>query len=247
MQVIFRRTGERRYAVVVVVPGSAAQTMSPAPGFDRDIPHDLVHYVVEAELGLDAGVFGRASRGAGTFYAAETAIDSRNQARKRRKQARREQALHRERANEEQLETSERLAAVCDIAWRRRHGQRPSPAFIQPGSPNSTVDSAGVERVVSRLDQLAPLWNQLPVGGELAFTWPSLDGVSTPKGNAAPDAQVSPTSALPPTHPKPNERVWSLLRTRVDEFRTAVEGAANISKCRSSRDDADHLLIRELP
>ena len=177
MQVSFRRTGERRYAVIVVVPGAAPLTMSPAPGFDQNIPHDLVHYVVEAELGLDAGVFGRASRGGGTFYAAETASNARERARNRRKQARREQSLHRERANEVQLETSERLAAVCDVAWRRRHGQRPAPGFIPPLSPVSAVDSARIERVVSRLDQLAPLWSQLPVGGDLAFTWPSLDGV----------------------------------------------------------------------
>jgi hypothetical protein len=174
MQVIFRRIGERRYSVIVEVAGEAAQTMCPAPGFDAHIPHDLVHYVVEAELGLEAGVFGRAARGGGTFYAAETATHSRERARRRRKQARREQALRRERAHEEQLTTSERLAALCDIEWRRRHGQRPDPAFWQPSSPVSALDAARVERVVSRLDQLAPLWNRLPVGGQLAMTWPSL-------------------------------------------------------------------------
>jgi hypothetical protein len=176
MRVIFRRTGERRYAVTVAVPGEAAQTMSPAPGFDQHIPHDLVHYVVEAELGLDAGVFGRAARGGGTFYTAATSSNSRDKARMRRKQARRELALRRERANEEQLETSERLAALCDVTWRRRHGQRPELGFSRSASPISAVDSARVERVVSRLDQLAPVWNHLPVGGELAFTWPGLDG-----------------------------------------------------------------------
>ncbi|HEY0466847.1 MAG TPA: hypothetical protein VGC79_21725 [Polyangiaceae bacterium] len=176
MRVVFRRTGERRYAVVVEVPGEAAQTMSPAPGFDQHIPHDLVHYVVEAELGLEAGVFGRAARGGGTFYVAEMRTNSRDQARRRRKQARREQALRRESVNEEQLNTSERLAALCDVAWRRRHGQRPDPALWSPPSvsPVSALDAARVERVVSRLDQLAPLWNRLPVGGQLALTWPSL-------------------------------------------------------------------------
>lgn len=93
MRVGFKRTGERRYAVVVEVPGEAAQIMSPAPGFDEHIPHDLVHYVVEATLELEAGVFGRAARGGGTFRAAETATNAREQARKRRRQARREQAL----------------------------------------------------------------------------------------------------------------------------------------------------------
>jgi hypothetical protein len=174
MRVLFRRTAQRRYAVVIEVPGQAAQTMNPAPGFDPHIPHDLVHYVVEAELGLDAGVFGRAAHGAGTFHAVQTAGDARDEARRRRKQARREQALRRERSREEQLTTSERLAYLCDVAWRRRHGQRPDPAFWSASLPVSEIDAARVERVVSHLDRLAPLWNRVPVGGELAFTWPSL-------------------------------------------------------------------------
>jgi hypothetical protein len=174
MRVVFRRTGERRYAVMVEVPGQAAQTMNPAPGFDEYIPHDLVHYVVEAALGLETGVFGRAARGGGTFYAAETAGSSREQARKRRKQARREQGLHRERANAEQLETSERIAYLSDIAWRRRHGQRPDPNYTPPSAPISALDAARIERVVSVLDELAPRWHELTTGGELTFTWPNL-------------------------------------------------------------------------
>jgi hypothetical protein len=174
MRVVFQRTGERRYAVVVEVPGQAAQTMNPAPGFDDHIPHDLVHYVVEAALGLEAGVFGRAARGGGTFYAAGSATNSRDQARRRRKQARREQGLRRERANEEQLETSERIAYLSDIAWRRRQGQRPDLAFTAPSAPLSALDAARVERVVLLLDELAPQWNQLCAGGELSFSWPGL-------------------------------------------------------------------------
>jgi hypothetical protein len=173
MRVIFRRTGERRYAVVVEVPGQPAQTMNPAPGFDPHIPHDLVHYVVEARLGLAAAVFGRAARGGGTFYA-EAATPSREQARKRRKQARREHGLRRERANEEQLQTSERIAYLSDIAWRRRHGQRPDPRYASPSLPISPLDAERVEQVVSVLDELAPQWNQLTTGGELTFNWPSL-------------------------------------------------------------------------
>jgi len=174
MRVIFRRTGERRYAVVIEVPGQATQTMSPAPGFDPHIPHDLVHYVVEAELGLEGGVFGRAARGGGTFYAAETVTNAREQARLRRKRARREQALSRVGTHREELDASERLAYLCDVAWRRRQGQRPDPAFWSAASPISAMDVERVERVVARLGPLASRWNQLAVGGELALTWPGL-------------------------------------------------------------------------
>jgi hypothetical protein len=176
MRVTFRRTGERGYAVIVEVPGRSVQTMSPAPGFDEDIPHDLVHYVVEAELRLEAGVFGRAARGGGTFYGAASTPSPREQARARRKQARREQALRREPANQEQLATSERLAALCDLAWRRRHGQRPDPSFWQAAAaPLSPAEAVRIERVVSRLDRLAPAWRQLRSGGELTFEWPGME------------------------------------------------------------------------
>lgn len=174
MRVVFQRTGERRYAVVVEVAGQAAQTMNPAPGFDPHIPHDLVHYVVEAALGLESGVFGRAASGGGTFYPAQTATNAREQARKRRKQARREQGLRRERANEEQLATSERIAYLSDIAWRHGQGQRPDPTFAPPSSPISALDAERIQRVLSVLNELAPQWHQLAPGGELTFSWPGL-------------------------------------------------------------------------
>lgn len=70
MEVVFKRTGARRYAVNVAVPGRGVQRIHPAPGYDDDIPHDLVHYVVEAKLRLTNGVFGRAAQGGGSFIAA---------------------------------------------------------------------------------------------------------------------------------------------------------------------------------
>lgn len=174
MHVIFRRTGERRYAVVVQVPGKPEQVMNPAPGFDEHIPHDLVHYVVEAELELRGGVFGRAAQGGGTFApAAPDGGSARQRARERRKQARREQALAREQDNEAQMRESEHLAYCADIAWRRQHGQRPDPRFSQTLGPLSHEDAQRVERVVTRLNEVAPRWRALPIGDALAFVWPS--------------------------------------------------------------------------
>ena len=93
MVVRFKRTGARRYAVVVEVAGEPARTMDPAPGYDDDIPHDIVHYVVEACCGMMHGVYGRAAAGGGTFVTlAEQDTTPRERARQQRKQRRRASA-----------------------------------------------------------------------------------------------------------------------------------------------------------
>jgi hypothetical protein len=174
MNVRFRRTGVRRYAVVVTLAGESPRAMDPAPAYDDDIPHDLVHYVVEAELGLANGVYGRAARGAGTFVTtAEQDASPRERARKQRKQQRRERALGaRDTRHAAEMERSERLAALCDVAWRRKHGQDADPMRSAPVP--QTADAADVERIVSRLDAIAPLWRALPAGEELVFEWPNV-------------------------------------------------------------------------
>lgn len=176
MDVVFQRTGARRYAVIVEVAGRPPLAMNPAPGFDEHIPHDLVHYAVEAELRLNAGVFGRVASGGGTFVpAAHDAQSPRERARGWRRQLRREASLGAaDAASRCDLAKSERLAGLCDLAWRRRHGQRPDPARSEPPERLPTDDAACIERVVARLDELARSWSQLPSGGALVFTWPSL-------------------------------------------------------------------------
>jgi hypothetical protein len=179
MEVVFERTGERRYAVVVAVPGEGVFSLSPAPGYDDHIPHDLVHYVVEAELGLTSGVFGRAAKGGGSFIArSERDAGPRERARKRRQRQRRESSLRRSDDPEVgDMAVSERLAAACDLAFRRRHGQRPDPTRPAPPATASAEDAARIDRVVARLGQLAPVWNALPVGGRMVFSWPGLQPV----------------------------------------------------------------------
>jgi hypothetical protein len=174
MIVSFKRTGARRYAVIVDLPGQAPQVMDPAPGYDDDIPHDLVHYVVEAELGMTAGVYGRAAKGGGTFVGAgDVGLNARERARQQRKQQKRESSLRaRDDASAREMETSERLAALCDVAWRRKHGQRPD-ALRKAPVPLSEQDVARTAKVVARLDELAPLWRALPIGEQLSFEWPS--------------------------------------------------------------------------
>lgn len=177
MHVSFKRTGERRYAVIVSAQGQPTRAADPAPGYDDDIPHDLVHYVVEAELRLQHGVYGRAAAGAGSFIATgEYDTHPRERARQQRKQRKREHALqaHSAAATSE-MTTSERLAALSDVAWRRGAGQ--GPDHLRKAPIFQPEDAAVVERVVARLDKLAPLWRALPVGSALVFEWPRLEPV----------------------------------------------------------------------
>ena len=62
--------------------------MNPAPGYDDYLPHDLLHFVAEAEWNLDGAVFGQLARGgdAGTFYPTDKSLIPRAMRdRKRRK------------------------------------------------------------------------------------------------------------------------------------------------------------------
>ena len=59
MIVVFRRTGQRRYSVEAQRPEFPDLVMNPGPGYDKFMPHDMMHLVVEAQLGLTRGVFGQ--------------------------------------------------------------------------------------------------------------------------------------------------------------------------------------------
>jgi hypothetical protein len=177
MDVSFKRTGERRYAVITEVPGQGVRRMDPAPGYDEQIPHDLVHYVVEAELKLVGGLFGRTASGGGTFLAgAEDDRDHRQRQRDRRKQLRREDRLRRQdHQGDSDMARSERFTGICDLAWRRRHGQRGEAAAWLKPDPLSPEDEAVVERVLGHLDEIARIWSALPVGGAITFAWPGVE------------------------------------------------------------------------
>src|SRR5262249_17290826 len=117
MDIEFRRTGERRYAIMVRRADLTTLEMSPAPGYDPLMPHDLLHYVVERELGLRSGIFGQIAQGgcAGTFHIATPAAGRREAARQRRHLDKRDARLLRE-GKRDGL-ASERSVYICQQAW----------------------------------------------------------------------------------------------------------------------------------
>jgi hypothetical protein len=54
---------ERRYDVYVERDRATDLFITPAPGYHDWLPHDLLHFVAEAEFGLDGGVFGDLAAG----------------------------------------------------------------------------------------------------------------------------------------------------------------------------------------
>ena len=104
---------------------------------------------------------------------------------------------------------SERIAALCDVAWRRKHGQRPDASRSAP-VPRSQ-DAAVVERVVARLDAIAPLWRALPVGAALVFEWPSVVPAEA-RTSSRPRRTSGPVTGAGSTRPRPRRSCTTSTR-----------------------------------
>ncbi|KTE34045.1 MULTISPECIES: hypothetical protein [unclassified Sphingopyxis] len=194
MKVHFIRSGERRYSMRIERAGLPVLAMDPAPGFDPDVPHDMVHFVVEAVLGLKGGVFGQIAAGgtAGSFHveAAGGKVDAREQRRTVRKQVARGKKLIEAQGREGEL--SELAAFLFDIAWRSGH--RPdSPeqraalseadrvrATLSP-EERAAIDAAR-PAVFAAFDRLAADWRALGTGEALVLEWPTLRRLDQPIG-----------------------------------------------------------------
>ena len=161
MRVSFVRTGERRYAIEADRGDGRLMHMPQAPGFDRRLPHDLVHFVVERHYGLAGGVFGQLAAGgdAGTFFTIPH----------RRRDAARRLSARLGALGREEMARSERLAGACMAAWHARRGDRWDFAetVAQP-------DAAEVsEAVLAELDEIATRWHAVQVGGRITLDWPA--------------------------------------------------------------------------
>jgi hypothetical protein len=174
--------------------------MDPAPGFDPLVPHDLLHLVVEDELGLLGGIFGQLARGgtAGTFFArpsadfahesapsarANSTVNRRTQARERRRAARHGRALLAQ--GRDDAARSERATFLCLYEWLARSDapQRRARAAamredarhirqLQSDHERAALDMNALARVCARLDTLSLQWSSLSVGECLVVEWP---------------------------------------------------------------------------
>jgi hypothetical protein len=162
MLVRFRKTGARRYDVLVDRE-RAPSVVARAPGYDDYLPHDLLHFVVEAEWGLDGAIFGQLAAGGdpGIFLPVDPElvgpwVRGRKLRPKTHPKGRR----------------SELLAYALECAWNARRGRRPLPDGWEDLLAAARIDRKELARVSASLDELAERWHNLRIGEELALEWP---------------------------------------------------------------------------
>ncbi|MDQ8703834.1 hypothetical protein RCO28_15230 [Streptomyces sp. LHD-70] len=163
MRIVFTKGPGTSYDIAVHREAGAALAPRGGPGGHPYLPHDLVHFLVEAEAGIELGVYGRLAAGDnGMFWPADPA--ERTRAARRRKQ-RPAQSTPRAKAD---MERSEELAGIAVPVWELRRGHAKTlPAYV----PEAEAATPLVERIVARLDTCADRWHALPVGGSLELNW----------------------------------------------------------------------------
>jgi hypothetical protein len=170
MILLFRRTGQRWYAVEAERPGFPNLEMNPAPGYDSRMPHDLMHLVVEAQLGLTNGIYGQLAAGgtAGTFHLAVTNAESSREVTRTRKRvtARGKKLMSRGRGD---CAESERATVICWHEWQARSSSQQSNTVRDAGLSQGKLDE-----ICEHLDHLSSRWSTLGVGESMAVRWPDL-------------------------------------------------------------------------
>lgn len=154
MNVIFTRTGERRYRVSVEGPGIVSSWMEPAPGFDVRLPHDMAHFVVENELSITGGVFGQLAAGglANTFHPSDEQL--------RRKLYKRDNRIAG--INRHDAILSEKVVSLALQAWNSDLSEAPAAEVV------STRD---IRRVCQQFDVVSAVWSRLGVGESMTLAW----------------------------------------------------------------------------
>ncbi len=172
MEIEFRRTGERRYAIRISRAGHPTIEMDPAPGYDPQMPHDLAHLIVEREIGLRGGVFGQIAAGgnAGTFRPVlAPGSPAREAARLRRKVSKRGESLQHRQSDEAML--VERLVDACLGEWASRMTSR-RERFVIDDSLQKILTGARLDQICSELDRISRLWIALGQSESLTLAWP---------------------------------------------------------------------------
>jgi hypothetical protein len=162
--------------------------MNPAPGYDQFLPHDLMHLVVEAQLGLTHGVFGQVAQGgnAGTFHVPLRQDKSARDTQRARTRLKARGAKLLKQGRDESAR-SERATYICWYEWlarsqsselrKRAQGMTQNAETVR-GSAGATelraLNKKKLDEICGHLDRLSSQWSRLEVGQSMAVRWPDL-------------------------------------------------------------------------
>lgn len=157
MQVIFTRLDNRRYAVGLRRDGPRDIGVDvpswPGPG-SAQVPHDLVHFIVEEQLGLRLGIFGQAAAGGGVKAFGVGAFDRSGVTRQRSERLRL--------AGRKDMQRSEQIVGCVG-----------PDGTLSPRADGLIGDPRIAEALRLRLSQALAAWFRVGVGRSLTLTWPS--------------------------------------------------------------------------
>jgi hypothetical protein len=151
--------------------------MNPAPGYDLSMPHDLMHMIVEAQLGLRHGIFGQLAAGgtAGTFNV-PIPPDSASRIHGRVSRRVKGKGTKLLREGKYDCEQSERATFICWREWLAR-----SQATAKSGGTGAGIAGLSekkLDEICRHLDELSAAWSTLEVGDAIVISWPDLSLLS---------------------------------------------------------------------
>ena len=196
MQITFRKTGDRMVETTAYRDDGVVVELrrSSRPS---ELPHDLGHYAVDAELGLGGGLWGCIARGA-LFPGMNVASGRRHSSAIARSQAV-IRATHPERGASEILVKAFRVAAeIKDSALRSAELVSPEVRRWFPAH----VDKDTGRRIVERLRILESRWQELSLGESMTVLWPSRRAGMRPPSSCSggPLTRGQRERAPPPQH-----------------------------------------------
>ena len=163
MDILFIQSGHRRVETVVTRQDGVRLSV-PVFGPLDPIPHDMAHYVIELELGLQNGFWG--SVAAGALFEGMKILAGRQ----------RPHAAERSRAvlaaHRQGIVVAE---VLVDAALRAVRGMRLDDAPLPIDSPLARTHAdlnALVARLRPALDSMCTSWLTIPPGGTLPVVWP---------------------------------------------------------------------------
>ncbi|MGY1577213.1 hypothetical protein [Streptomyces sp. MN13] len=154
MEMSFRKLPDNQHEILVRAR-KGPDVRLPAQPVGPNMPHDLVHAVVETALGIDDGFWGAMARGA-TFQGFELLTPGRHRRSGMKVLRRGGDAV---------------MAAELSVNWAYRvwRGLSTEGRGVGP----APLDSDALARTLPRLNAAATRWAAVPQGGELLWRWGS--------------------------------------------------------------------------